>query len=113
VHKKNCDPLVLGPAFAMDRTTVAPGEVTSLAHEVRDHTVELRVLKVKRLPGSSLALLSGAQSPEVLRGPRVRVRVQLHHDAAGRSTADIDVKENPGVGSHPDKIYTCKRNTIT
>jgi len=81
------------------------GEVTSLAHELGDHSVKLGVLEVEGLSRLPLAFLPGAQRPEIFRGLRSGVGVQLHHDAPSRSTADGDIEENLRVGrSHLDSL---------
>ena len=77
VHRKNCEPLVLGPALAIESTpgpvclstvlirelgavdglaagAVVVGEVAALAHELGDHAVEGGALEAE-------ALLAGAQ----------------------------------------------------
>ena len=56
-------------------TYVATGEVTTLEHELRDHTVELGV-------GVAEALLTGAESTEVLGGLGDDIVEQLEVDAA-------------------------------
>jgi hypothetical protein len=47
-------------------THVAGGEVTTLEHELGDDAVEGSALEVKGLAAAALALLSGAESAEVL-----------------------------------------------
>lgn len=46
--------------------SVSIGEVTSLEHELRDHTVEDGALVMQRFALLADALLAGAQSTEVL-----------------------------------------------
>ncbi|KAH0463640.1 hypothetical protein IEQ34_008222 [Dendrobium chrysotoxum] len=109
VHMKNWDPLVLGPALAMDRipgpvcfftNSVSGSEVTALAHELRDNAVKGRALEVKRLPGLADALLASAERAEVLRRARSRVGVELHDDSTARATADRDIEKNARIGRH-------------
>jgi hypothetical protein len=49
-------------------THIAGGEVTTLKHELGDDAVEGSALEVKGLAAAALALLSGAESAEVLSG---------------------------------------------
>jgi len=69
---------------------VVVGEITSLAHKVRNNTVEA----ASRV---SESLFTGAQSTEVLGGLGDHVGTQFHGDAAGRSSADGDIKVDLGV----------------
>jgi hypothetical protein len=55
-------------AGGWDMTYVAAGEVTTLEHELGDDTVEGRALVVEGLARAAGALLSGAESAEVLSG---------------------------------------------
>jgi len=73
----------------LSTSSVVVGEVSSLAHEVRDDTVE----------GGSLVtepLLSSAQSAEVLCGLGNHIRSQLHDDPAEGGAIGGHVEENPG-----------------
>ncbi len=79
---------------------VAAGEVTRLAHEVRDDAVEDAALVVQRLAGSPRAPLPGAQRPEVLAGSRRHVDAELERDAADGGTADAHVEEASREGRH-------------
>jgi hypothetical protein len=103
-------------------THVAGGEVTTLEHELGDDAVEGSALEVKGLAAAALALLSGAESAEVLsslwpdtlvdnlwwRGNNSshlgdNIGTELHDDAAKRLTAGGDVEEDLGVG-HVDGV---------
>merc|ERR1719188_993448 len=71
---------------------LAPGpvvvrEISTLAHEVRDHPVEAAALEAK-------ALLAGAQGPEVLGGLRNHIRAERHLDTSCWRTADVHVEVN-------------------
>ena len=79
---------------------VAAGEVTRLAHEVRDDAVEDAALVVQRLAGSPRAPLPCAQRPEVLAGSRRHVDAELERDAADGGTADAHVEEATREGRH-------------
>ena len=67
-----CRVLVGCPASEADGevlgTHVAGGEVTTLEHELGDDAVEGSALEVEGLAAAALALLSGAESTEVLSG---------------------------------------------
>jgi len=66
--------------------SVVVGEVTALAHEVRDHTMEGRSLE-------PVALLSGAQGTEVLRGLGHNVLTQLHDNSSHGGAISGDIEE--------------------
>jgi len=66
---------------------VASGEITTLAHKAGDDSVEGRTLVAK-------ALLSSAESTEVLNGLGNNISMERHDDAASWLAANGDVKEN-------------------
>ena len=71
--------VLVGELLAVDglaTSAVVVGEVTTLQHELGDHTVE---------GGASVAeaLLAGAESAEVLSGLGRNVLAELHDDTAG------------------------------
>jgi hypothetical protein len=76
------------PTFNL--TTYVIGEITSLAHKVLNDTVETASRE-------SESLFTGAQSTEVLGGQGDHVGTQFHGDAAGRSSADCDIKVDLGI----------------
>ena len=85
---------------AIDRLTagaVAAGEVSALAHELLDDSVEGGALVVQRLAGPSGSLLAGAQGTEVFGGLRARVVEQFHFDAARTGPTDGDVKKDGNI----------------
>lgn len=91
------DEVLIGELGAVDRLAsgaVSGGEVTSLAHEPWDHSVEGGALVVQGLAAAASALLSGAESPEVLGGAGGGVGEELHDDAAGRLASDRHVEED-------------------
>jgi hypothetical protein len=53
------------------------GEVTTLAHEVGDNTVEGAALEVKRLSRSASSLLTSAEATEVLGGLGCSISTEL------------------------------------
>jgi hypothetical protein len=61
--------VLIGELVAIDRlatSAITAGEVATLAHELRNDTVELGALVVQWLAALAHALLAGAQSTEVL-----------------------------------------------
>ena len=85
-------------------SAVASRGVSSLAHEIWDHTVESTSLEMKRLPRLARALLASAQAAEVLSSLWSHIRAQLHHDAAGSAATDGDVKEDLRVGHDAERL---------
>ena len=71
--------------------SVVVGEVTSLAHEIGDDTVEAGSLV-------SESLLAGAQSTEVLGGLGNNIGSQLHGDSSSGLSANGDIKVNLRIG---------------
>lgn len=59
----------------MDYAYISPGEVTSLQHELGDHTVETASLVAE-------SLLTSAKSTEVLSGAGNDISEELENDAA-------------------------------
>mmetsp|Transcript_92423 Transcript_92423/g.198126 ORF Transcript_92423/g.198126 Transcript_92423/m.198126 type:complete len:311 (+) Transcript_92423:168-1100(+) len=88
--------LELGAVDGFSSCAIVVGEVTSLAHEVWDHAVEDAAF----VP---VTLLAGAERSEVLAGLRDLVKTELHHDAACRLVANLNVKEDTRL--HTD--YQC------
>ena len=74
------------------------GEVTTLAHEVGDHTVETRSLEAE-------TLLASAQRAEVLGGLGNNISLQFHDNAAKGLVTGGDVEEAHRVG-HCEKLHT-------
>merc|ERR1711865_1257729 len=79
--------LELGAVDGLAAGTVVVGEVTALAHEVGDDTVEGGALEAE-------ALLAGAQDAEVLRGLGHDVGAQLHHNATQVLAACCHLEED-------------------
>ena len=70
--------VLVGEGLAVDRlatSAVVSGEVTTLEHELGDHTVEGRA-------GVAEALLAGAQSAEILSCFGNVIAEELHDDTA-------------------------------
>ena len=68
----------------MGRTHIASSEITPLEHEAGDHTMETG-------SGVSEALLTGAESAEVLGCFGDDVVVQVENDFAGRACVETDL----------------------
>ena len=83
---------------------VAAGEVTRLAHEVRDDAVEDAVLVAEGLARPADALLAGAQRAEVLARLRGDVDAELERDAADGRAADAHVEETTREGRHGVRV---------
>lgn len=64
--------------------------------------MEARTLEVQHLSGTALALLSGAQTSEVLCGAWDHICTEFHLDPALGRAADGDVEENDWVLAHFD-----------
>jgi len=73
---------------------VALGEVTTLEHEVLDHTVENAALEVQGLTRLADSLFTSAKRAEVLRRLRDDIGEELEGDAAGRLTANGDIEKD-------------------
>jgi len=86
--------VLVGELLAVDRlaaSSIMVGEVTALAHEVRDDTVEGRALEAE-------ALLAGAQGAEVLSRARHHVRAELEDNSADLLAIGGHVEENTRQG---------------
>jgi hypothetical protein len=70
--------------------TIASGEVTTLAHELGNHSMKLAVLVAE-------ALLTSAKSTEVLSSLGDGVGVQLKGNATLRLASNVEVEEHLGV----------------
>ena len=93
---------------------VAAGEVTRLAHEVRDDAVEDAVLVAEGLARPADPLLAGAQRPEVLARLRGDVDAELERDAADGRAADAHVEETTRERRHGVCVlYGCATEFVT
>jgi len=88
-------------------SAVAGREVTTLAHELGDDTMESGTLIMEGFPHLAHSFLASAQGPEVLRSLRSCIGVELHDDAPRRVAPDGDVEEHLWVGHH----FGCKGST--
>jgi len=77
--------------------SVSAGEVTTLAHEGGDDTVEGGSLEVKGLSRASGSLLSGAEAPKVLSGLGDNVGAEGHLDPSSGLSANGHVEVNNRV----------------
>ena len=66
-------------------STVVASEITTLEHEIGDHTVERGIFIAK-------TVLAGRELPEVSCGFGDDIVVQFEGDSASISTIDLDVK---------------------
>ncbi len=85
---------------AVDRLSsgsVAGSEVSSLEHEVGDHSVEDGVLEMKGLAALAHSLLASAQGSEILSCLGNCVSEKLHDDSAGWLVTNSDVEKHSGV----------------
>lgn len=73
---------ILSTALVWICSYVATGEVTTLEHELGNHTVELGA-------GVAEALLASAESAEVLSGLGDNILVEVEVDAAGAGCEDV------------------------
>jgi len=90
--------VLVGELGAVDRLAtgaVVVGEVSTLAHEVRDNPVKGRSLESK-------SLLVRAKSPEVLGSLGHDIGTKLHDNTTGVGSTDGDIKEASWIG-HLDK----------
>jgi len=91
------DEVLIGELGAVDGLAtgaVSGSEVAPLAHEPGDHPVEGRFLVVEGLAGAAVALLTGAEGPEVLGRAGSGVGVELHHDPPNGLATDLHVEED-------------------
>mmetsp|Transcript_7958 Transcript_7958/g.9232 ORF Transcript_7958/g.9232 Transcript_7958/m.9232 type:complete len:221 (-) Transcript_7958:115-777(-) len=82
----------LGSVNGLTASSITPGEITSLKHEVGDDSVEDGVLVVKRLALIAHALLAGAQGAEVLYRLGNSVAVKTHSNPAFWLVVNQDVE---------------------
>jgi len=89
---RKCKVLVceLGSVDGFSTCSVVVGEITSLAHESGDDTVETGSLE-------SESLFSGTQSTEILGGFGDYIGSQLHDDTASGFSADGDIEKYLGL----------------
>jgi len=91
--------VLVGELFAVDRLaagTITLGEVTALAHEVCDHSVE-------RGSGKAEALLASAECSEVFGSLWDDVLSEGHLDSAESGTVCGHVEEN--FGRHLESVF--------
>ena len=91
-HKVLVQELV--PIDGLAAGPVAPGEVSSLAHESRNHAVKRGPLEVQRLARAAGSLLARAERPEVLGSLGDHVGAQGHLNATERVAVGGNVEEN-------------------
>lgn len=95
--------VLIGKLLTVDRlatSAVAASEVATLQHELGDDTVEGGALVVQRLARAASALLTSAESAEVLSSARSHIGEELENNSALRSATNGDIKENTRVLGH-------------
>lgn len=93
--------VLVGELLSVDRLpagTIPPREITTLQHEVGNHTVEFAAFKVERHPSLADSLLSGAQSSKVFSGLGRDIRIQLHNDPTRRLSPDGYIEKTLRTG---------------
>jgi hypothetical protein len=95
----------LGTVDGLSTRTVVVGEVTTLAHESGNHTVEGRALEAK-------ALFSGAKSAKILSRLWDDVGSKLHGDTPRWLSANGDIKVSLGIGPAKEgRVIIVRRRT--
>lgn len=97
---------------------VARSEVTALAHEPQDHTVEARSLVVEWFPHCTHALFSGAESDTSSELPALDIE-QIRSELTVGAIIDIDAQSqndgtsprNPMVADLPHFVYPTRNPT--
>jgi hypothetical protein len=92
--------VLVGKFLAVDGLAtgaVAAGEVTTLAHEIVNDTMERRALEVQRLAGLPLTLFAGAEGAEIFRGLGRDVVEQAEGNSTGGLIANHHVKKDLGT----------------
>lgn len=88
-------------------SAVASGEITALAHEIRDDSVERGRLV-------SNASLTGAESTEVLGSLWHYISIKLEGDAAGSCASNRDIEEDLRVlHRHRRSRTKCRRDDFS
>ena len=88
----------IGKLFTVDGTAtgaVVAGEITTLAHEFRNDTVETGILERQALP-----LFTSAQGAEVFSSAGDNVGAQFHDNAAKSGTIGDHIEEDTRIGRH-------------
>ena len=92
--------ILIGELLTVDGLTagaVTAGEITTLAPKIVNHAMEGGSLKVQRLAGTALPLLTGAERAEILGRLWNDVRTKGHLDATSGLSADGHVEANNWV----------------
>mmetsp|Transcript_70974 Transcript_70974/g.179630 ORF Transcript_70974/g.179630 Transcript_70974/m.179630 type:complete len:286 (+) Transcript_70974:747-1604(+) len=79
---------------ALPTRASALGEVSALAHEVVQYSVEGRALEIQGLARDADASLPGTETPEVLGSPWRDIPPQLQHHPANCLPADGDIQKH-------------------
>ena len=98
----------LGAVYALPASAVPTSEVSALAHELLNDTVEYAATVVERFPSPTHAFFPSAESSEVISSLR-HVSKEFEHDAACRTIPDRDIEED--AGGHYRKMRCLCRAT--
>jgi len=79
--------------YALTPSPIPSGEITTLAHEIGNHTMKARPLKVQRPATSPRSLLPGAKAAKILGRARDDVGAQSHFNSTCWAAADTDVEK--------------------
>lgn len=95
--------------MAIDRLTssaIPSGKVTSLAHELRNNTVETTPFEPQSLTGATDAVFSSAKSTKVFGRLGNNIFEELHLHTPSRLRADRNIKEHQRIL----RVYGVERN---
>mmetsp|Transcript_72417 Transcript_72417/g.117470 ORF Transcript_72417/g.117470 Transcript_72417/m.117470 type:complete len:233 (+) Transcript_72417:81-779(+) len=94
--------VLVSELLAVDRLAspaVTTSEITTLAHESLNHTVELRSLVVESLAELTHTLFTSAKGTEVLCGAGHHIGIQLHRHPSGTGAANRHIEEDLGIAA--------------
>jgi len=101
-----CEVLILelGAVDGLSTSSVADSEITSLAHESGDDSMELAAFECEWLSHLPHSLLSRTQRAKVLGSLRHHILSQLHLNTTCWLSAYLHVEEHDGVGRVSDGV---------
>ena len=83
-----------GAIDAFTTSSITVSEVTTLSHEARNNSVEVRALEVKSLSSVSDTFLTGAKSTDILSGLRNSLAKEAEDNTSSLLTVNFDIKED-------------------